>query len=160
MKNSIIILLILLSTTGIILAQHSPRAFTARPTFEKSTFFMRMLMRLDLTEEQKTAIQEYRRESANERIDLEAEIKKLNIARRDLFYQHNYQELKHTIDLIYQKKANLEKNRIDLISRIMDLLHDDQKAQLREKRDFGYDDDDVSHPKIDVQKRGHQRSRK
>lgn len=103
----------------------------SQPAMERGLQGMPMLDKLELTDSQKEQIRAFRHAHELTMIDLRAEAAKLQLQKHDQMGKNEYRNAKRTTDQIYNKRAEIEKQRIDLFEKIHQVLTEEQREQMK-----------------------------
>lgn len=89
---------------------------------------------LGLSEEQKTTIENLRMQHRLAAIDIQAEIKKLSLQRRNHLSKGEFRQAKRLTEQYYNKRKELAQKRIELTENIYNQLDDEQKERFLKQR--------------------------
>jgi len=106
--------------------------YGAQENLSRKALFMRCLFNLDLTDKQKEDLIEIKTQIHKETIQIQADIRILEIEEQEAIRNENFKKAKNLIDKIADKKVSIAKERIDQKEKLYKILTDEQKEELKE----------------------------
>jgi len=103
---------------------------------ERPLLTHQILSELDLSEDQQDLIHDYRTDFAKKNINIMADIRVLSLEKSDMFRDKDFNKAKKKVEDIFQKKVELEKEKIDLREKIWKVLDKEQQEKLEQNCSF------------------------
>lgn len=103
---------------------------------ERPLLTHRILSELDLSADQQDLIHDYRTDFAKKRINIMADIRVLSLEKSDMFRDKDFRKAKKKVEDIFQKKLELEKEKIDLREKVWKVLTKEQQEKFEQNCSF------------------------
>lgn len=91
---------------------------------------MEVLTELDLSEDQEDLIHDYFNDFAKKKINIMADIKIMELEKREMLKDKDFVKAKQKVNAIFEKKMKLEREKIDLKESIWKVLTKEQQDEL------------------------------